>query len=319
MYTPIVRKGCYYNHVNASAENTLSQLQNPQVRDLAWACFSPVLLRCSQLPDRGELADCQFPLNTQRHQWLLQLDREPTPLLDHLARSKQTRLGLYFETLWQFFLQHDPEVELLAHNLPVRDGTRTLGEFDLLYFCRQRQRAVHLELALKFYLCATDCPGDAWHHWLGPNSQDRLDLKLDRLLHHQIRLGEKPQARLELAKLGAEDPLREIHIKGRLYRHFAHAVKPPPGYNEALPFDQWAHLKSTDEALADRISQPLDRSQWLAPLPRQSAQDTQPTPVVDCQDRPRQVATLNKHGDENARVFLVANHWPQLNAGETRA
>ena len=301
--------------MNALAENTLSQLQNPQVRDLAWACFSPALLHCSQVVTDSSLQDCHFPLNAWRLCWLQELDGEPEPLLQHLSGNRHNRLGLYFEALWQFFLEQDPDVELLAHNLPVRDGGNTLGEFDLIYFCHQRDRHVHLELALKFYLCAADSQGSAWNHWLGPNSRDRLDLKLERLLEHQTRLAEIPEARRQLAGLGIVEPLREVHIKGRLYRHFRHEVKPPPGYNRALPLQQWAHLHSAGEAAGSSETRLLAREQWLAPLGRQSARCTGPMPPPAQQHEPRQLARMDKRGRECGRIFLVPDHWPEPTPG----
>ena len=113
--------------------------RTPAVRDLAWACFSPPLLHNDQLlADPGGLTNCYLELTPQRRDWLAALDRDPSALLEHLAVNAPRRLGLYFERLWHFFLQADPAVELLAHNLPVRDGGVTLGEFDCLYYCRRR-------------------------------------------------------------------------------------------------------------------------------------------------------------------------------------
>jgi len=78
------------------------------VRDLAWACFSPPLLRASKLPGSGvDVVDCQPRLTSSRLDWLAQLDIDPQPLLAHLARNSSHRLGVYFEKLWHFFLRED--------------------------------------------------------------------------------------------------------------------------------------------------------------------------------------------------------------------
>ena len=124
-----------------------------EVRDLAWACFSPPLMLTAQLGiDSAGLVNCHLGMTTERAAWLAELDRDPSALLGFLADNTSGRLGIYFERLWQFFLQQDPQVELLAHNLPIHDSGRTLGEFDCLYHCHQRQCDVHLELAVKYYL-----------------------------------------------------------------------------------------------------------------------------------------------------------------------
>ena len=193
------------------------------VRDLAWACFSPGLLHSWEMADDGQnVADCGLSLTPARAHWLNELDRKPSALLEHLASKPGKRLGIYFERLWHFFLEQDPDTELVAHNLAVRDHGRTLGEFDIIYWCHQRQRHCHLELAVKFYLGKRQHTSvetrSHWQEWLGPNSRDKLNLKLDQLLQRQIRLGEHPVARECLAALGVFDPVPEISIKGYLFQ-----------------------------------------------------------------------------------------------------
>ena len=156
--------------------------QTREVRDLAWACFAPPLLVTRELGVHAAGAgNCAFPLSGGRQLWLEKLDRDATPLLEHLSSIRSQRLGLYFESLWHFFLAQDEEVDLVARNLPVNRDGRTIGEFDCLYFCRRRNCHVHLELAVKFYLgwpTQTE-PGDTSlaSEWLGPNARDRLDIK----------------------------------------------------------------------------------------------------------------------------------------------
>ena len=310
MNTPTTEKGCYYNHVNAFAENTLNQLCRPEVRDLAWACFSPPLLHSQLLGSSAPADNCQFPLTPERRLWLKRLDENPAPLLQALAACNSSRLGIYFESLWQFFLASDPHVELLAHNLPVREGGKTLGEFDIIYFCHRRQRHVHLELALKFYLCGPGLDGSEWHHWLGPNSKDRLDLKLAHMLEHQIQLSQLPAATPVLAELGVKQPLRELEIKGRLYHYHQTSAALPPAYNSQLPMHQWAYARDAETLLQPSRHLALAREQWLAPLAHgrldTSGPQTQPLP-----NKAQQFAVTDCAQMERHRLFLVANDWPQ--------
>ena len=108
--------------------------QTRAVRDLAWACFSPALLHSNVLADADQdIANCGLSLSPAREQWLMEIDRHPEELLRHLSKLHNKRLGLYFESLWHFFLQQDPQVDLIAHNLAVRTPHKTVGEFDCLY------------------------------------------------------------------------------------------------------------------------------------------------------------------------------------------
>lgn len=296
------------------------------VRDLAWACFAPPLLHIEQLADDGEnVAACGLSLNPRRLHWLAQLDRDPRPLLEHLAHGNDFRLGIYFERLWQFFLSRDAAVELLAQNLPVRDGTRTLGEFDIIYWCHERRRHFHLELAVKYFLGyrqQTSCePHSHWSEWLGPNASDRLDLKMERLLHHQARLGQHPMAREPLGRLGITDLAAEIAIKGYLFQSIDDPLPPPIGFNAELAMSQWLPLSELEPHLAGLEAGRfvlLPKALWLTP--------TQAGPQGPFFDRPalaqrlqslltaggpaRLVAGLGPGGTELCRFFVTANDWP---------
>ena len=318
MSAPIDVKDCYYNHVNASAENSLLCLQTRVVRDLAWSCFSAPLLLSSQLEERIGLSNSDFALTKDRMAWLQSLDLEPKPLTDHLAKSSTRRLGLYFENLWHFFLEQDPEVELLAHNLAVRDSKRTLGEFDCIYFCHRRQRSVHLELAVKFYLSAPAATGSDQSSWLGPNSSDRLDLKLQRMLSHQICLAHTPEGRAALAELGVSDPLLEIEIKGRLFNHWLTPAPPPPGYNLSLSMPSWRRLRELGNMDEDGSVHylPLERSQWLSPVSSCNGSMLNIAELVnhgaanlESNPRPIQIAVIDGN-NERERFFLVPDNWP---------
>jgi hypothetical protein len=300
--------------------------QTREVRDLAWACFSPTLLGARDLADDGHnVADCDLPLTPARRLWLEQLDRDATPLLNHLADARGQRLGSYFEQLWHFFLSTDPALELVAHNLPVQGSRRTLGEFDCIYRCRDRQRYYHLELAVKFFLGhRQDTTGEAashWHEWLGPNSHDSLDKKLDRLFRHQIRLGDTTPGRERLASLGIQAPAREVVIKGYLFQPVADLLPPPYGFNEQNPLGRWLpidRLEAFLERMETRAFLPLPRHRWLGP-----ARADQAAAIFDryglakhlhCHiaetARAQLVAGLNHCGEESHRFFVTPAQWP---------
>ena len=223
------------------------------------------------------------------------------------------------------FLAHDDAVDLVAHNLPVRQEDRTLGEFDILYFCRRRNCHVHLELAVKFYLgrAPGDCTGDAsaWRYWLGPDARDRLDIKMERMLGHQIRLGAAPAALPLLASLGVERLAREIEIKGYLFRPLFSDLAPPTALNRHQRLHPWLPLTALAEAPREIIAdgyQVLPRAHWLSAAHLNPAQaslslsELEQVLKEEMNQRPgpRLVAALDCNGEEIERFFVTSDDWP---------
>lgn len=185
------------------------RLRHPEVRDLAWAIIAPPMLIDTPWPQRHPLAGSDWvQAPDQLEHWLRQLDRDSYPLLHCLSLGRTRRLGLYYERLWQFAVQHAPGIELIAANLPIRHEGHTLGELDLLL--RDRDGIHHLELAIKLYLGPQQGDGRDTAQWLGPGCHDRLDRKLAHLREHQLPISARPESREALAALGIEPTGLEV-------------------------------------------------------------------------------------------------------------
>lgn len=292
------------------------------VRDLAHSCFGPSLVKTS--PITSDAKHCHLQLSPQRLEWLTQLDQDPAALIEKLESINSTRLGIYFEGLWQFFIDADPALELIAANLPVREKGRTLGEFDLIYYSKTNRQHYHLELAVKFYLGLSGTSTQRQDHWWGPNCKDRLDLKLKRLFEHQCLLSDQQQGRKELQQFTKQPIEREIAVKGMLF-YPVDSSQQPQGIDVDHQRGAWLSL---DQFKAISISGPywklLTRSQWLSPAVHQ-----QSSPPGEHQDllrqlecyfmvneRPVMVCQMEQAGDacyETGRYYITRNNWPPLN------
>jgi uncharacterized protein len=325
--------------------STSPRLNTPAVRDLLWSCFSPDLIERFEGKTNDSIINrCHLELTQARVQWLEALDQYPTPLLDHLSQLKSRRLGYYFEALWQYFINADPQLELLAHNLPVRDAGRTLGEFDIIYTDHSHQQTYHLELAIKFYL-HTPSPvlpeRITLDQWLGPSCVDRLDKKLHRLIDHQIVLSEQAPAKAVLQSLGLDVLHKEIALKGRLfYSSLHHDLASIDQNNDLCKHHQkatWYHLfafrlyaakKTEFKSLAWRV---LSKEQWISPYVGVVCAEDKPLSVqalIDQLDRhfeqggqPLQVCSVSTQNTlqntsqhtmeyETDRYFITADSWP---------
>lgn len=290
------------------------------VRDLAWAVFSPSMLHIATLPNtRGGVLDCHFELTTGRRLWLEQLDRDAQPLIRHLEQRRSHRLGLYFEQLWHFFLDADPEVELVAHNLPVRDEERTLGEFDVIYFCHRRNRHVHLELAVKYYLGVNN--QKAGPIWLGPDEGDNLDNKLVHLLQRQICLSDRPAASARLRALDIESVEREIALKGYLFQPMRDPLESPQSYNTACQYNRWCRPGTLEDlpgySNASHFMR-LQKMQWLSgaqanpnsKLISPGKLKAEAEAMISENPYPALIAAMDTLGNEISRFFVTPEYWP---------
>ncbi|WP_289083476.1 DUF1853 family protein [uncultured Spongiibacter sp.] len=278
----------------------LQHFVSPYTRALAWACFSAPLVNIGDHP--------ALALTPERMAWLQSLDNDDQPLRKHLhERCKSPRLGLVFESLWHFFLEQDRSTELIAHNLPVRNARgRTLGEFDILYHDHTLQQRFHLELAVKFFLATR--PGDIpLSAWLGPNSADRLDRKLERLQTHQLPLANSPEGALAMSNVGIEHCKAQLRVAGVLFY--------PQGKRATSACLNNDHPKGTWFSVQQFTTQKTEKEQatWrLLEKPHWLSADYQQTQGIE-----KALALATKRpqmliNQKLERCFVVPEHWPLI-------
>ena len=237
-----------------------------------------------------------------------------------LERRRSGRLGIYYETLWGFILQHLPDTEVLAANLPVRNKQRTLGEYDLI--CRQGNSILHLELAIKFYLGLPDANSDdasPTFQWIGPGLRDRLDIKLQRLFHHQLTLANLPEGKAAITNCtGSSDHLviSKALVQGRLFYPWQTTMPSPEGIatehyrGDWLPQHMLEHYLSTHPD--QTVYKVLGRSEWLTDYATQ--QPLQKNELLslyidDTYFTPMMIFAINKFNNTNSYFFIVPDSW----------
>jgi hypothetical protein len=304
-------------------------LQHQAVRDLAWCCFSAPIMQ--ELPGSDAII---LPFNNDHlWPWLISVDQQPSALIKEIAKVKSTRLGIYYETLWRFYFSQHPEWELLNHNLQVERNGITLGAFDFL--CRRGSEYWHIETAVKFYLCNTTVSDDAqdWHHWIGPSSQDRLDLKLAHLQQHQLPLHKTVEATAQLQILhpNAQAWKTGLCVQGYLFSPISTDFNPSFS-NNAHGKGHWWYLSDFLQFQREHAHMQwiiLERQQWLSPahIDDEAAQmqTADLAARLECQigemKRPLLLATLKKadptakYWQEDWRAFVVPDGWPNHESG----
>ncbi|CAB3771927.1 DUF1853 family protein [Paraburkholderia solisilvae] len=302
----------------------LEHLSDPAVRDLAWLLFSPNLLRAQ--PPAGVLAEPFESAAEARAtlDWLRAEDAQPDALHRHIAAAQVTRLGRYAECLLAWYLRHGPAARLIAANIALRRSGVTIGECDFLVET-QTGRRLHWELAVKCYLHAGDGRAQL-ADYVGPNLQDRFDVKQRRLLDHQLPLS----ARAEFASLGHGGPWdAQMFVKGWLFYRDGGTPAEPSGIDPAhargwwTTRADWPGFAATSAALdGARAWAVLPRLQWLSRRRRsgdEAAAGLFDIPTLSAQlalhSGPTMVAAFASDDDaggwrETSRGFVVPDAWP---------
>ncbi|MFV8781396.1 DUF1853 family protein [Microbulbifer sp. SA54] len=233
------------------------------------------------------------------------------PLQRALEASASRRLGIYFENLWAFAFEHHPDYRLLARNLPLRDGTRTLGELDFLVEHLPDATYEHWEVAVKFYLQVGD-------DWIGPGLKDRLDIKLERMLNHQLPVLHTSTGHRALDSLAEQQMQRRptsvrqwTLMPGRLFRPL-----PDSGALPESACDYWWCTLETfihNGRNANCRWHYLPKRAWLAPLTAGNTQgDGEQRPLDENILARGPVCVAGTHnGREFTRGFIVPADWHQ--------
>lgn len=116
------------------------------------------------------------------------------------AQNLPKRLGKRVEHFVFNNLKQNPNITVLAENLQIQHYNQTIGELDALIV--KKQQAIHLEIVYKFYLYDPLVGTTALDRWIGPNRNDSLVKKLNKLKNNQLPLLFRPETRQYLQELG---------------------------------------------------------------------------------------------------------------------
>ncbi|MBE9559290.1 MAG: DUF1853 family protein [Proteobacteria bacterium] len=290
------------------------EFKHQSVRDLAWAVCSPPLI--SKLS-----ASCVWPeskwfkqIFEQSLPWLLAVDEDPVQLEKLLAEQKDRRLGKYFETLWYFWLCHNPRYQVIEHNLQIIIDGETLGEIDFIVLDKVTKKIMHWEVAVKFYLGVGDT--SEMINWHGPNLCDRLDIKVDHLLHRQSVVSRDQRVAKWLKQRGLQIDCCTVILKGRLYYPWQQNVVSPEKCCADHLRSWWLNTEQFVRAFDDeqRFS-PLINTGWMERNPtlcvkksynKKALYETVSNEIVRL---PLHLALCNPCHTRD-RLFLVGLEWP---------
>lgn len=281
---------------------------SPAERDLLWIMTSPNIL----VSQHSSFSSVATP-STAEIEAVMNAASD-SKLTKHLAQRKSHFLGPYFEQLWLFYLKNSPRYQLLSSNLQVQHQGKTLGEFDIIAYDHYTQRHVHQELAVKFYLSYTQ-QETGITRWIGPQSIDRLDLKLEKLIHHQLVLGQLEPSQLPLSQLGISQLEPQLLMKGYLFSPLQsresqapcllpNYVNPQHSHHHWLKHRRFIQMLHSEKS--NQRWKVLSKQQWLSRF-EVTCDQTDTAGVVSSEALASQL--LQHHAGDN-RAILVARLEP---------
>lgn len=133
------------------------------------------------------------------------------------AIDEKLRLGKYVERLVSFELAQHENISVIAENIQIQDGKRTVGELDCLLI--KDGKPIHLEIVYKFYLYDTSVGATEIEHFIGSNRKDSLKEKLTKLKEKQLPIlyGDASEKYLTALDLKPKDIKQEVYFKAQLF------------------------------------------------------------------------------------------------------
>lgn len=274
------------------------------IRDLKWIFSSTPLIQTEKLSFE------QKPLCAD---WISDITKSVNVIEQFMATKNLKMLGPYFEALWEFYLTYYPDKKLIAKNLQVFDNNKTIGEFDFIYFDKVTRDYHHLEVAVKYFLgnyCDStshdnESTQSLMSDWLGPNVNDRLDKKYQKMKQHQSQLSQHPAGKRVLRELGIEKIKSQTCLLGSLFYPFtedcdsANAMRPPENCHPEHSRERWVKLSRVDECLATApLWCMLEKPHWMGKLVKSVSELDSPQDIFN---------KIQHHFLQTSRPLLVTN------------
>lgn len=272
-------------------------LKSKTVRDLYWLLFTD-----APLSDNYDLKPYSlFPeeildkWKVESLDYFLQLDENSADIDNFVNRRKNKRLGFYAEALLSYFFQTFKETELLLQNFQINKEQITIGEIDFIIL--YNGKVIHLECAVKYYLLKDSNLFNNPSQWVGPRLKDNLELKINKIIQHQIPLGGRKEI---TAKINRSIDVSYLFLKGVFFAEEPISLE-LINRNTPHSFIRVSNLKELKVKAIDTLSRP----NWLSSLsPIQSLKTTDSIEI----DMNLVNPILYMFNDGKAR-FVVADDW----------
>ena len=144
------------------------------------------------------------------------------------------RLGHLAEKIVSELIKSSTNYEVLYENVQLIEDKRTIGEIDFIIKNKYTQQLIHMELAYKFYLFDPKISSKTINNWIGPNRNDSLKQKLDKVRNSQFSLLYHRSAKSKLHKVELGEVSQALCLLVSLFIPYGYKASFSPIYKKAI-------------------------------------------------------------------------------------
>lgn len=144
------------------------------------------------------------------------------------------RLGHLAESVFAGLVRASSNYDLLYENVQIKEGKQIIGEIDFIVEEGATRELTHIELAYKFYLYDPSISDEPLNNWIGPNRNDSLTEKLQKLKQNQFPLLYSDAAKAAFTHIDLGKVSQALCLLASLYVPYAYKERFAPAYQSAI-------------------------------------------------------------------------------------
>ena len=144
------------------------------------------------------------------------------------------RLGHLAEKIVSELIKSSSNYKVIYENVQLSEERMTIGEIDFIIQNRITKQLTHMELAYKFYLYDPGISSKPMNNWIGPNRNDSLKKKLDKLKKKQFPLLYSDIAKEKFRNVKLDEVSQALCFLVSLFIPFEYKAKLSPDFEKAI-------------------------------------------------------------------------------------
>ena len=144
------------------------------------------------------------------------------------------RLGHLVERIISELIKLCTNYKVIYENIQVIEDKKTIGEIDFMVENLHTNQIIHVELAYKFFLFDPQISSEPINNWIGPNRNDSLKEKLEKLKRKQFPLLYHNCTRSTFHDIDLDEVSQALCLLVSLFIPYEYKVRLNPMYEKAI-------------------------------------------------------------------------------------